>query len=392
MDTKYMSAGKNNQYPYFIGMKVEVGIPMSDNKTFRDWAIINEIDEDLLSLQLSRDILPSGVSLRVGQILTIRGEVDFQIFVCRAYIVSKSFDQDLLLRLTGEVVSNELREFFRIDAFLPIKFYRLHDQNPVNVQKLWEGQRKQRQEEERARERRRLEAKKEKMRAMELAREQGLLDNVASWQQVGFSLEKSRVEKEDNEYYESWNTVTSVAVNISGGGLKISTNQKFETNELILLEIFVPSSRCIVDVVARVIFSSRDDVEGERQNWFNTGLQFIFIDESARSAISNHISSIQLQRIRQFKGFTDVVPMGVGSKSIADRHYAYLDTLGGNEIAGSPERVNRWKITKQLGLALLLILIGYLLYTYFSEYVSRHPKNTIQYMFESGIRKLRGNR
>src|SRR3974390_981019 len=110
---------------YFAGMKVEVHIPLPDAKVFRDWAIIDEIDEDLVSLQLSRDMLPDGVNLRVGQILTVRSETDGQAHSCRAFIVSKGYEQDLLLRLTGEIVFDELREFYRIDAFLPIKFYTL---------------------------------------------------------------------------------------------------------------------------------------------------------------------------------------------------------------------------------------------------------------------------
>jgi len=383
-----MNISAQNPCPYLVGLKVEVHIPLSDSKTFRDWAIINEIDEDLLSLQLSRDILPSGVSLRVGQILTIRGEVDFQIFVCRALIVSKSIDQDLLLRLTGEIVSDELREFFRIDAFLPIKFHRLGEQNPDRVNKLWEERRRQRQEEDRAREQRRLEARREENRAREL----GLLDSSLSGTPAVLSQDKGEDGAEDNEYYDSWNNVTSVAVNISGGGVKISTDQKFLTTKLLLLEIFVPSSRRIVDVVAQVIFSSQDDQAGERRNSFHTGLRFVFIDESARSAISSHISSIQLQRIRQFKGFADVEPLEVDSRTIAERHYTHPDNLEAGEETDIPERLKGRKRIGQLGLALFFSLIVWLLCSYFSGYMVSHPKNAIQNMFEAGIRKLKGRR
>ncbi len=387
-----MSVNEQNPCPYFVGMKVGVHIPLSDSKTFCDWAIINEIDEELLSLQLSRDILPSGVSLRVGQLLTLRGEVDFQIYVCRALIVSKSIDQDLLLRLTGEIVSDELREFFRIDAFLPIKFHRLDDQNPVRIKKLWEERLRQRREEERAREQRRQEARREKNHATESARELGLLESGLPGFPSGVSQDKGEDGTEDNEYYESWNNVTSIAVNISGGGVKISTDQKFLTTKLLLLEIFVPSSRRIVDVVAQVIFSSLDLRAEDRLNRFNTGLQFVFIDESSRSAISSHISSIQLQRIRQFKGFADVEPPEVDSRIIAERHYTHPDTLEAGEEADIPARVRRWKRIGQLGLALFFSLIVWLLCSYFSGYMVSHPKNAIQNMFEAGIRKLKGRR
>lgn len=52
-------------YSYYFpaGKKVGVGIPLPNAEVFREWAIIGNIDEDLVSLQLSRDVLPVNVSL-----------------------------------------------------------------------------------------------------------------------------------------------------------------------------------------------------------------------------------------------------------------------------------------------------------------------------------------
>ena len=45
-----------NYANYFsVDMKVGVGIPLANAGVFRDWAIISEMDEDFVSLQLSRD-------------------------------------------------------------------------------------------------------------------------------------------------------------------------------------------------------------------------------------------------------------------------------------------------------------------------------------------------
>jgi hypothetical protein len=376
---------------YFTGMKVEVGIPLPDAKVFRDWAIISEIDEDLVSLQLSRDMLPDGVNLRVGQMLTIRSESDGQAYSCRAFIVSKGYDQDLLLRLTGEIVFDELREFYRIDAFLPIKFYTLHDQNPAIVKKEWEERRKQRLEEERVRELRRSEAKREKLRAEERAREQKLLEGAfPGGPAEPFSTGKPREEPEDNPYYESWGSVTSVAINISGGGLKILTNQGFETDEFLLLEIFVPSLSCIVDIVARVVFSNHNDTSGDEGNCFNTGMQFVFIDERARFAINGHISGVQIRRIRQFKGFADAAPLNIYNPAMPDKHYAYDGRIDVGDEYDNSDQVNRKKIIQQVVLGLFFVGIVSLLYFYFSAYAVKHPKNQIEDMFETGIRKFQG--
>jgi len=373
---------------YFTGMKVEVGIPLPNTKVFRDWAIINEIDEDLVSLQLSRDMLPDGVNLRVGQLLTIRSESDGQAHSCRAFIVSKGYDQDLLLRLTGEIVFDELREFYRIDAFLPIKFYTLHDQNPANVRKLWEERQKQRREEERLRELKRLEARRERLRAEERARERKLMEGASSVGQTEpFSNGDCREEPEDNPYYESWGSVTSVAINISGGGLKILTSRGFETDELLLLEIFVPSLSYIVDIVARVVFSDHNGTAGDEGNCFNTGMQFVFIDERTRFAINSHVSSVQIRRIRQFKGFADAEPLNIDPLAIPDKHYAYAGSVDADSETDNADRITRKKVIQQVVLGLFLICIASLLYFYFSAYAVKHPKNQIQDLFETGIRK-----
>lgn len=391
MDADHINSSGHSP-PYFVGMKVEVGIPTSHNTTFRDWAIINELDDDLVSLQLSRDILPSGVSLRVGQILTIRSEHDFQIHVCRAFIVSKGYEQELLLRLTGEIVANELREFYRIDAFLPIRFHALPDQDLDAARRVWDERRWRRQEEERVREQRRREAGREKSRAEDLARERLIREGAHSVAPAESARDGLQEEPDDNEYYESWKAVTSVAVNISGGGLRISTSRGFVAHELILLEIFVPPAQRIVDVVARVIFSHPEHGGEKSRNGFTSGLQFMFIDESARSAINRHLTGVQLKRIRQFKGFTDVEPLSVETRPRADRHYAYLDTVQAGQPEDGAERDSRRKRRRQLALAILFVGIVCLLYLSFSAYTSRHPKHVIQQMFETGIRKLRGER
>ncbi|WP_168206083.1 PilZ-like domain-containing protein [Geobacter sp. FeAm09] len=377
------------QYPsrYVVGMKVEVGIPLPNARVFRDWAIVNEMDEDLVSLQLSRDMLPEGVSLRVGQLLTIRSESDGQACSCRAFIVSKGYEQDLLLRLTGEIVSDELREFYRIDAFLPIKFHPLHDQDPATVKKQWEERQKERREEERVRELRRWEARRERVRAEERARERLLDDAVFDGAAGPFVPFERREEPEDNAYYESWGSVTSVAINISAGGLKVLTDREFTPDELLLLEIFVPSSRSIVDIVARVVFSNRNAVVGGERNCCNTGMQFVFIDERTRFAINRHVSGVQIQRIRQFKGFADVEPLNVDTR-IPDKHYAYT---GGVDAGDAPERTTRRKMMQHCALGLLLLAIAGLLWLYFSGYAAGHPKNQIQDLFENGLKGFGGH-
>ncbi len=371
---------------YFTGMKVEVKIPLPNSRDFRDWAIISETDEDLVSLQLSRDILPDGVTLRIGQVLTISSQSDGETYSCRAFIVSKGYEQDLLLRFTSETFSNELREFYRVDAFLPIRFHVLYDQNPANVKEMWEAQRKLRRDEEAAKDRVRLEAKRIALRTLERARALKIEDGDFPDGPDALQQDERNGEQQENTYYESWGNVTTLAVNISGGGLRIFTNQKFNIDELILMELYVPSSRQIVDIIARVVFTDCSSFAEDNSANISTAMQFVFVDESARSALNAHISSIQLRRIRHFKGFADVDP-ATRNASSSDKHYAYIDSIGVSGEIDQQDQIHKLKIQKTI----LLVIVGCIVCLfcfYFYRYSIKHPKNEIQDIFENSIKKL----
>ena len=133
------------------GLKVNVGIPVPGGQIFNDWAIIHTIEEDLLEIQLSRDTLPAGVRLNLGTILDLRGTKNNNAYSCRAIIVSEGYQRTVLIRLIGEIVNDELREFYRIDAFLPIKYFLTDEKSEVQLKKNWIEKREARIAEERER-------------------------------------------------------------------------------------------------------------------------------------------------------------------------------------------------------------------------------------------------
>src|SRR5665647_270917 len=199
---------------YFpVGKKVGVGIPLPNADVFKDWAIIHEIDEDLVSLQLSRDDLPEEVSLHYGQILELRGGSDENGYCCRAIVVSEGDARELLLRLIGEVVSDELREYYRIDAFLPIKYYVSREQNIDRLHKQWDERRAHRLQLE-------IEATDQRWggslpsKNATLPHERHHQDFVEVANDVNVP-EQSPSKKESPD---SWDTIIPLAANISGGG------------------------------------------------------------------------------------------------------------------------------------------------------------------------------
>lgn len=326
---------------YFpVGKKVGVGIPLPSADVFRDWAIVHEIDEDLISLQLSRDVLPVDVTLNYGSILELRGGSDENGYCCRAIVVSEGDSRELLLRLIGEIVSDELREFYRVDAYLPIKYFASREQNIDRLRKEW-GER----------------------RTLRLQRAAD--SNDGNWG-------NNAVPNTANEADSSWDTVIPLAANISGGGLRTITHQGFEIGEYALLEIFVPSPARVIDVVGRVVFANRNFAAGSDHQYFNTGVQFVYLDERDRDAIVNYISTIQLKRIRQLR-----------------EKYLYRSvTEEEKPFDSSPKARIKRSIIRTVSLLLFVALVSSLV-SYFWHYAHEHPKGELERSFEDSVKKYR---
>jgi Family of unknown function (DUF5634) N-terminal domain/PilZ domain len=339
---------------FSVGVKVGVGIPLPNAEVFKDWAIIHKIDEDLVSLQLSRDVLPVGVTLGYGQILELRGGKEGSGHSCRAIIVSEGDSRELLLRLIGEIVSDELREFYRIDAFLPIKYYVSQEQNLDVLHRQWVLRRAHRQQIE-------LEQKVQGWNSPLLSKNAELPQEKTADSEIS--------QNAGDVVGESWDAIIPLAANVSGGGLRLITHQGFDNGEYVLLEILVPTPRRVVDVVARVIFANRNYAAGSDHHYYNTGMQFVYIDERERDAIVNHISSIQLKRIRQMREM-----------------YLFRDVSDDGAAPGI------FKV-RSIAVRILAILFGLIavasLVDYFWRYAHDRPKGEIETIFEDAVRKYR---
>ena len=365
---------------FSTGMKVEIRIPIPHGKAFSDWAVIKAIHDDLVSVQLSRDILPEGVSLRVGQTIECRNVNDENGCSHQAIVISKGFAQELQLRLIGEIAVGQQREFYRIDVFLPITFHLLRSQRTYSLHKQWEWHRKMRKAEERARKKKHLEYARNQNH-WEISHEGTTATSPAKKEKGGklaFDL-----------YDESWETVLPHAVNICGGGMSLTTHQEFDIDEYVLLEIFIPSTHRVVATVARVIFANRNYAIGKDQKYFHTGMQFVFIDEGDRSAIINYIAHIQLTRIRQLQGFTGEPLYNATNEPQSSDHLIIRGDYGaGNDGKTSP-RISWLSITIVL-VVLIFCCIGMLILLLLVSSV-RGPLNDMGKSIERSFEIYKGN-
>lgn len=333
------------------GMKVGVVIPMANAENFRDWAIIHGMEEDLVTLQLSRDQLPEGVTLHVGQILEVRGGRDGVAYSCRAIIVEEGESREVLLRLIGEIVTDELREFYRIDAFLPIKFWISAEQHPDVLEREWVSRHRQRLDDE-------MNRKQERWDTLMKQRVE------ITYQDDEESHPETPVEPEEAD--PTWDSVIPLAANISGGGIRIVCHHEFTAGEYVPLEILVPAPRRIVDAVGKVMFINRNTPRpGERES-FSVALKFVFVDERDRDAIVNHIAHVQLQRIRQLREQFSLVG-------------GYYD---GEEEGNAARRRIRNIVLGIVFVGILLVIVDY-----FRGYVANRPKGEIAETFEQGLKR-----
>ena len=344
------------QYARFFnsGMKVGVGIPLANAEVFRDWALIHELDEDLISLQLSRDQLPVDVNLYVGQIIEVRGGQDGAGYSSRAIIVSEMEERNILLRLIGEMIYDELREFYRIDAFLPIKYIISQEQNPEILLHEWSARHKLRQIEE-------LERKEKRWDTVFIPK-----DN-----------EPDRAEQLDatnqDEELDAWNSIIPLAANISGGGIRIISNQGFKYGEYLLLEILIPAPQRIIDAVVKVVFlDSNNSASNDQEQYNNVAMKFVYIDERDRDAIIYHISNVQLQRIKQLREKYAI-------KSFANEN--------GQDQGIVSKSVQRVQLVKRAVMMFTFAVVLGLFFFYLKGYVEYHPKSQIEETFEGGIKR-----
>lgn len=275
---------------YFtIGMKINVGIPMENNEIFRDWGVVNALEEDMLQLQLSRDVLPAAVHLVPGVLLEFRLGKEGKGFRCSGLFVSSEGAGIIKARLTGDVGTSELREFYRLDMFLPYRFSVASSQNLDVVLSLWRSKRQQSLADEAERKERFEQKKKD------------LIFRAAAGDLTG-DAERAKLAEEFNPIDESWDTINGYAVNISGGGFKFISAEQFALDDLVFFEILIPGNPYrVMQTVSKVVFKNRNYAIHDGKEYYNIAVQFTFIDERDRDALVQHISNIEAARIRQIR-------------------------------------------------------------------------------------------
>ena len=103
-------------------------------------------------------------------------------------------------------------------------------------------------------------------------------------------------------------------MNLSGGGIKFVTSELFKADNLVVMEIFIPSNPPrIMDCISKVVFKNINySIKGDKLH-YNVALNFVVIDDRDRDAIVTHIAHLELMRIRM-KGALPSISLDTGPK------------------------------------------------------------------------------
>jgi len=350
-----MSDVSNYAQHFIKGQKITVCIPMENNELFRDWAIIESLEKDLITLQLSRDQLPVQVRLVSGTRFDLRIEKKGEGYRCAGVFAGGEGLGLIHVRLTGDVVTSELREYFRIDLFLPFRLLLTKEQNLDVLIGTWRNKKQIRLTDEAER------------REAFSGKNRNILIKIAEGEFDTEGQESAAGKRNLEEFYpidESWDNVNASAINLSAGGFKFVSTDVFTKDELILVEMFIPSNPPrIMDCIARVVMKNINYSFKADKEHFNIALNFVLIDDRDRDAIISHISRVELQRIRN-RGQLPAIDVGKSSSKRA-----------------TPLMMAIWTTIA----IVFLFIFAYYLYMYSNQKIV----NEIQDMFGNSVKKYR---
>lgn len=338
-------AEETNEYlKYFeIGKRIGLSMPLAQGRFFQEWGVIRSFpEEDLIEFQLSRDQLPPGVKMSIGTILELRTIYNNTRYSCRGIIVDGNDIHHFLIRLIGEVILDEVREYYRLDVFLPLTYTIIPPGSPLkDVKEAWQ---------------KRLEERNAPPDEEEVKR------------RLQIPLEE--LEQQVEEEPPPPPTPVPIAANISGGGLRIRIPDKLKEDDLLEIELYIPTSPAspakILDIIGQVVHVNPNPVGSAQQPLWITAIRFMFIDERDRDNVIRFISWEQLQRIRQMR----------------EKFFFETNTQSVFTPGDRVRRLLRRGVNTVIFLFLALLLAHFLM-----SYYAGHDANEIGKTFEQGIRE-----
>lgn len=236
------------------------------------------------------------------------------------------------MRLVGNIIFEELREFFRIDTYLPLRYIPMPDRDEKTVLRRW----------------------------MELTESQSRRINNPG--RFIFKGELAATASPSSTHAIPLEYTTPVVANISGGGLRTSLPEELKPGCKAILELYLPDNPPkIIDIVGEVLSSAYIHSEDGGKT-YSTPFRFTHLSETDRDAIIRHIQTVQLRQIRQI---AEEMPSDDRSAEVEEKRPP------GNRI-----------IIRNILVAAALLLIAMVLFDMYKH----RSKSEVGLIFERGLK------
>ena len=231
-----MQQEPSNYKDYFhLGQRARVEMSLQGDRVFNDGAVVTAVGDGHIALRLSRDKLPDGVHLHSDAPLVVRVGGSGSGYSCRGVVLDQPFGEDLRVGFVGQVMSEDLREYFRLNAEIPVTLFNV---TAGSAEESGSG-------------------------GLRIADERRL----------------PRI------------------VNISGGGLRTETEMAMTIDDIIYATFHLPLPEPkVVPVVTQVMHS--EVIERADGPCVSAGLRFMHINERDRDAIVRYVCNEEIRRIR----------------------------------------------------------------------------------------------
>jgi hypothetical protein len=211
-------------------------MPLKGEGVFNDGAVVTAVGDAQIALRLSRDQFPEGVSLESDAPLVVRIGASGSGYSCRAVVLSEPMGEELRVGFTSHMMSEDLREYFRLNAEIPVTLFNV---TAGTAEESGSG-------------------------GLRIANEGAL----------------------------------PLIVNISGGGLRTMTEMAMTVDDIIYATFHLPLPEPkVIPVVTQVMHS--EVVERGQGSCVSAGLKFVHINERDRDAIVRFVCNEEIRRIRQ---------------------------------------------------------------------------------------------
>lgn len=322
---------QTNYSRYFlIDNELVANIALPDEKILQQRCIINSISDDLADIGFTGEELPEWLFVTVGSALELRSSSDHGTYGCRAVIVYCNVIGHYLIRLIGSVYFGELRDFQRLDIYLPCKYTLSQSSNLDELTDAW------------------------------LKNKKDLKDN--GWKHRD---PNAWMDPDDKENVED--SVPLIA-KVTHENAVIDLAEKISPDMYLHLQLLIPlDPPRMIETVAKVVTSEIISGFANKLSKHRTELIYDLINPSDREAIADYVSSLQVQHMGEI---------------CKDAQYEALYKKLQNEAS----HVDPSRIYKKILITFILIIVGFYFFKAANQYRKGHEKGLIEKTFEDGIR------